>query len=239
MSMTTADLPPSLDGKVPSPAWLGWLLSGDQSEAVEKLKRKVARNLHLGWDGFLLKGLGFVRATVASRIHLRAVTSLGLGTRISGRPPVFESPAGTIVLGDDIHLVAPVTAIHIAVAPGGTLTLGDECWVNDGAWFGCTDRVTIGRRVLIGPGVRILDNDYHDQHDRRRVPPGQPVTIEDDVWLATGATILKGVTVGRGAIVGAGAVVHSDVAPFTVVVGNPARCIRTLDASSVVSPPQR
>ena len=49
------------------------------------------------------------------------------------------------------------------------------------------------------------------------------VAIEDDVFLGTGAIVLKGVTVGAGSVVGAGAVVVADVPPRSVVAGNPAR----------------
>lgn len=52
------------------------------------------------------------------------------------------------------------------------------------------------------------------------------VVIGSDVWLCTGAVILSGVNVGSGAVVAAGAVVSRDVAPFSVVAGNPARHIR-------------
>jgi hypothetical protein len=51
----------------------------------------------------------------------------------------------------------------------------------------------------------------------------------DDVFIGRGATILPGVTIGPRAIVGAGAVVSKDVPPNSVVAGNPARFIRTLD----------
>ena len=52
------------------------------------------------------------------------------------------------------------------------------------------------------------------------------VTIGNDVWLASGCTILSGVTVGDGAVVAARAVVSRDVAPYSIVAGNPARHIR-------------
>lgn len=52
------------------------------------------------------------------------------------------------------------------------------------------------------------------------------VVIGNDVWLCTGAVILSGVTVGDGAVVAAGAVVSQNVAPYSIVAGNPARHIR-------------
>ncbi len=47
-------------------------------------------------------------------------------------------------------------------------------------------------------------------------------------WIGAGATILPGVTVGENAVVGAGSVVTHDVAPNTIVAGNPARLIREI-----------
>lgn len=50
--------------------------------------------------------------------------------------------------------------------------------------------------------------------------------IGNDVWIGQNAVILPGVTIGDGAIIGANSVVGSDVSPYAVVVGNPAREIR-------------
>lgn len=52
------------------------------------------------------------------------------------------------------------------------------------------------------------------------------VIIGNDVWLCTNAVILSGVTIGDGAIVAAGSVVTKDVEPYSIVAGNPARCVR-------------
>ena len=54
-----------------------------------------------------------------------------------------------------------------------------------------------------------------------------PITIEDDVWLGAGATVVGGVTIGRGSIVAAGSVVTRDVEPFSVVAGVPATLVRS------------
>lgn len=53
------------------------------------------------------------------------------------------------------------------------------------------------------------------------------VTVGNDVWIGAGAMILDGVRIGDGAIVAAGAVVTTDVAPYAVVGGVPARFIRS------------
>ena len=66
----------------------------------------------------------------------------------------------------------------------------------------------------------------HLVDDPMHIHESLPVTIEDYVWIASRALILPGVTIGRGAVVAAGAVVFQDVAPYTVVAGNPARAVR-------------
>jgi phosphonate metabolism protein (transferase hexapeptide repeat family) len=53
-----------------------------------------------------------------------------------------------------------------------------------------------------------------------------PVVVGHDVWIGHGVVILPGRSIGTGAVVGAGAVVTKDVAPYTIVVGNPARPVR-------------
>ncbi len=52
------------------------------------------------------------------------------------------------------------------------------------------------------------------------------VTIGHDVWIGHGAIILAGRSIGTGAVVAAGAIVTKDVAPYTIVAGNPARFVK-------------
>ena len=52
------------------------------------------------------------------------------------------------------------------------------------------------------------------------------VTIGNDVWVGRNVMILSGVTIGDGSVIGAGSVVTSDVPPYAIAAGNPARIIR-------------
>ena len=57
-------------------------------------------------------------------------------------------------------------------------------------------------------------------------PKSKGIHIGNDVWIGTNVTILNGVTIGDGAIVGAGSVVTKNVAPYSIVAGNPARVLK-------------
>ncbi len=65
--------------------------------------------------------------------------------------------------------------------------------------------------------------------------PFKDTVIGNDVWIGHGATIMPGVTIGDGAIIATGSVVTRDVAPFTIVGGNPAQVIRQRFGDEVVT----
>jgi acetyltransferase-like isoleucine patch superfamily enzyme len=68
--------------------------------------------------------------------------------------------------------------------------------------------------------------------DYRGAGRGLEIIVEDDVWIGFGAIVLSGVTIGRGAIIAVGSVVVSDIPPYAIVFGNPARKVgqRFIDA---------
>ena len=116
------------------------------------------------------------------------------------------------------------------------MRIGRGVWINRGCeFYGAMmaqgGEITIGDHCAFGPHVRILTA-THD-YSRLDLPDtAGSVTIGDHVWVGAGATILPGVTIGSGAVVAAGSVVTRDVAPFTIVAGDPARFIKTRELES-------
>jgi acetyltransferase-like isoleucine patch superfamily enzyme len=78
----------------------------------------------------------------------------------------------------------------------------------------------------VGPNATFTN----DLHPRSRIAAAKllPTLVKKGASIGANATILPGLTIGEGAMVGAGAVVTKDVPPRTLVVGNPARIVRTL-----------
>lgn len=85
-------------------------------------------------------------------------------------------------------------------------------------------RITIGANTVISQGSYICCAS-HDINSRRHSLIGKDIVIGDRVWIAADAFVGMGVTLHDGAVVGARAAVFKDVAPWTVVGGNPARQI--------------
>ena len=106
------------------------------------------------------------------------------------------------------------------------------------------DKLIIGKFCQIAAGVEFIMNGANHQMnalstypfyilgweqeppDMRDLPMKGNTVVGNDVWIGQNVTILPGVSIGDGAIIGAESVVAGDVAPYTIVAGNPARLIR-------------
>jgi acetyltransferase-like isoleucine patch superfamily enzyme len=145
---------------------------------------------------------------------------------------VFE--AGALVFHpENIRLGRNVYVGHQAILKGyykNEMRIGDETWIGQHCFFHAAGGITIGARVGVGPGVKILTSTHAEAG--RETPilfspiAFAPVIIEDDADIGVGAVILPGVRVGRGAQVGAGAVVTEDVPAYAIVAGVPAKVLR-------------
>lgn len=84
--------------------------------------------------------------------------------------------------------------------------------------------IVIGEQATVSQGVKLCTAS-HDISSRIMELTYKPIVVEANAWVAGWAILLPGVTIGEGAVVAAGAVVVKDVAPWTIVGGNPAKVI--------------
>ncbi|MEM1055231.1 MAG: acyltransferase [Bacteroidota bacterium] len=173
------------------------------------------------WGRLLHGGLRWLNAQVRLR-------RCRLGRRVTVWGTPYVNATGTIALGDRVTVHSFLSRVQLSAGPGARLTVGEGTYINNGSVLSARQSVTVGARCQIATGVILMDSDFHAVGDLDAPGKAAPITIEDDVWLATRAVVLKGVTVGQGAVVAAGAVVTKDVPPYTLVAGVPARPIRSL-----------
>jgi len=152
-----------------------------------------------------------------------------------------------LIVGDNNIL----DCVCIFPANEGIITVGNNCWIGDSI-FNCISGITIENNVFISFGCYFYDNNSHsiDYREREKDMIQQlnsyksgkhllngknwasvnckRITIRSNSWIGMNCIILKGVTIGEGAIVGAGSVVTKDVAPWTIVGGNPAVLIKEI-----------
>lgn len=118
------------------------------------------------------------------------------------------------------------------------LVIGDNVTLNFNCHLACINQIIFGDNVLIGSNVFITDH-FHGKIDLSdvNIPPSYrklyskgPVVIEDNVWIGENVTILPNVKIGFGSIIGANTVVTKSFPPFSVIIGNPGRLLKTLGA---------
>jgi acetyltransferase-like isoleucine patch superfamily enzyme len=163
------------------------------------------------------------------------------GWQFFGVPIIQKHRRSAMRFGNDLKLrsglrtnpLGPLHPVFLTTwEAGAALEIGDDFAMTGGV-ICVAERITIGNHVMVGANCTIMDTDFHplDPDSRRREPMAAetaPVHIEDDVFIGMHSLVLKGVSLGAGCIIGAGSVVATDVPPYTIAAGNPARVIRTL-----------
>lgn len=132
----------------------------------------------------------------------------------------------TQILGNRLGAGSRITAPIRLIEPE-KITIGKNVLIESNILCMAAGNIVIEDNVEIAADVRLISNN-HDFHHRNLLICKQ-VTLKKNCWIGADASILPGVTVGENAVVGAGAIVTHDVPDNAVVVGNPAKVIKTID----------
>lgn len=140
-----------------------------------------------------------------------------------------------------------------AATDAGVLTLGEHSYGNPGitVFPGDTAKIQIGRYCSLADGAEFFVGGNHRPDWVTTYPmramlglpgalrDGHPaskgdILVGNDVWVGADSRILSGVEIGNGAVIGLGSVVVTDVRPYAIVVGNPAREVRRRFSDPIV-----
>lgn len=133
---------------------------------------------------------------------------------------------GTIKIGANTKIWDGV----LILTYGGNIEIGENCSINPYTIIYGHSRTTIGNNVLIaGHSMIIPANHNFERNDLPIKEQGETkigISIEDDVWIAHGCSILDNVKISKGSIIGAGSVVTKSTEPYGIYVGVPAKLIK-------------
>jgi len=158
----------------------------------------------------------------------------------------FASIAADVKLGKDVKIykfvnlygceIGDDTRIGAFVEVQKNARIGRHCKISSHTFI--CEGVTIEDNVFVGHGVVFINDTYpratNSNGDLQSEEDWhvEPILVKKGASIGSNATILGKVTVGENAIIGAGSVVTRDVLPNTIVAGNPARFLRTIDSIS-------
>ena len=170
---------------------------------------------------------------LAARVRAALVSFTGVETGSA----VVVGPEAELALGpaparrgsirlDDRTQIARGVLLH---PYGGRIETGIDVHIGPYTTIYGHGGVIIGKDTLISMHCRILSSNHAMPAPGTIIRSQQdilkPTRIGCDVWLGAGVTVLGGVTIGDGCVVGAGAVVTSDLPPYAIAVGVPARVV--------------
>lgn len=137
-----------------------------------------------------------------------------------------------IYIGDDVNIFGKVDIFSGRIFDEPRLVIHNRVDIGHNVTFIVNKEIVIEDDVNIASGVRFMDTDAHPRDTKDRIadlPPKpeeiKPVRICRNAWIGHNVFILKGVTIGEGAVISVNSVVLTDIPPYSVAVGNPARVI--------------
>ncbi len=158
----------------------------------------------------------------------------------------FISVAADVKLGADVKLskfvnlygceIGDETKIGAFVEIQKNARIGKRCKVSSHSFI--CEGVDIEDNVFIGHGVTFTNDTYpRSTNSDGMLQTGvdwdvRPTVVRKGASIGSGVTLLCNLSIGENAIVGAGSVVTKDVPPNTIVAGNPARVLRSIEKRS-------
>ena len=150
--------------------------------------------------------------------------------RISKFTDIEDSVRGTRIIIEDNVTIDSFVRIK-PVGGSGDVRIGRDSVINSGTVIFSGNGVDIGESVLIAPHCTIVPVNHAYKKPETLIrqqgflPSKGGIRIERDVWIGANCVLLDGAYLRESCVIGAGSVVGGEVAPYSINVGNPLRCI--------------
>lgn len=165
-------------------------------------------------------------------IHLRRFY---WGRWLKGASTFFLYPGCIITAPERISLGNEVIISRncsLFAHDNGTIKIGGGAHINSGVILSAANggEIVLGENVIIGPNAVMRASSH--LYSKRDIPIKEQsylngkIVVEEDVWIGANVVILPNIRIGKGSVIGAGAVVNSDIPPYSLAGGVPARVIK-------------
>jgi acetyltransferase-like isoleucine patch superfamily enzyme len=170
--------------------------------------------------GYYLYGIEFV-SNIVSKTHRHVIKDILV---------YYNAKVGNSVNFKDCILIDNAGGDQDATGDFSNLTIGNRCYVGKATFFDLPSRIILGDEVIVSAKVTFLThsdcgNRMMSKYYSRKTGD---IVIGDGSWIGANAIIFPGVKLGKCCVVGAGSVVIKSFPDYSVVVGVPAKLIKTL-----------
>lgn len=165
--------------------------------------------------------------TVAYQLRFRKQLMVGQNSIIKAGNEFKLTEGAFIAIGD--HCTIKENSYFVLTKPKPCVEIGNYSGVGRNCYFSIKGHLKIGMYVRIGPDVSFIDQNHRfDPSDliMNQHAVIENITINNDVWIGRGVTLLPGVTVGEGSVIGANSLVNKSIPENEIWGGVPARFLK-------------
>jgi acetyltransferase-like isoleucine patch superfamily enzyme len=164
--------------------------------------------------------------------------------KVVGRPkcnqPLQTAGQGLIQVMDNVNIGVRQSPFFFSTYaylearyPTAKIMIGEGTFINNNfCAIAENSSIEIGRYVLIGTNVEIINSDFHGLHASQRniskAEWSKPIVIEDNVFIGSNVRILKGVAIGAGSVIANSAIVTHNIPAGVIAGGIPARILKVI-----------
>lgn len=155
---------------------------------------------------YIAKFLGIIRIYIYKLLYFKKIKMAAI-PKINHNFKIAIKGKSRLILGRNF---SGRNNIVFRIYDGGSVEIGNNCFLNDNCSINCQKSIKIGNGFLCGQNVIIIDHD-HDYKNNRKKFIKDDIVIGNNVWIGANCVILKGAHIGNNVVIAAGTVVKDEI----------------------------